>query len=483
MENSGRMTPESAGTRKGDYEILGLLGAGGMGQVYKVRNIHSDRIEAMKVILPSLAGQSNLAERFVREIKVLAGLHHPNIAELRTALTIDNQLVMIMEYVEGTTLAARVQQGAIPYGQALGYIGQALSALSYAHKQHIIHRDIKPANMMLTPEGVVKLMDFGIARTGDQGGLTMTDTTIGSLAYISPEQIKGESVDARSDLYSVGVSLYEMVTGQRPFQTDSAFSAMQAHLQTPARPPIELRPDLPPAISQLILMAIAKDPAGRFQSADAFATAIGCVAPQLAGTAAAMPAGAARETRAAIPTPAPAAQPTQRGLYITIGAVLVLAVLVLAGIYVPKYAKTHALGGNNAPTAPAAAPVAAAPAAVPATPAAPAPAAAAPAKPAAPAVPAPPPGPDPKVLQGLRDQIDQINSRAAAVDAGLDSLEKQQEAQGYGLRGDMVAGRQRMHADIVRAESSLHDKDVDSTQNYLSMAEAEAEKLERFLGR
>jgi len=187
------------------------------------------------------------------------------------------------------------------------------------------------------------------------------------------------------------------------------------------------------------------------------------------------------------PTSPPVVHPTHRGLYITLGAVLVFAVVALGGIYVPKYAKTHALGGNNAATAPAAAPVAAAPAAVPATPAAPAPApapaAAAPAKPAAPAVPAPPPGPDPKVLQGLRDQIDQINSRAAAVDAGLDSLEKQQEAQGYGLRGDMVAGRQRMHADIVRAESSLHDKDVDSTQNYLSMAEAEAEKLERFLGR
>jgi hypothetical protein len=180
------------------------------------------------------------------------------------------------------------------------------------------------------------------------------------------------------------------------------------------------------------------------------------------------------------PTSPPAVHPTHRGLYITLGAVLVLAVLALGGIYVPKYAKTHALGGNNAATAPAAAPVTAAPAAVPA---APAPAAAAPAKPAAPAAPAPPPGPDPKVLQGLRDQIDQINSRAAAVDAGLDSLEKQQEAQGYGLRGDMVAGRQRMHADIVRAESSLHDKDVDSTQNYLSMAEAEAEKLEQFLGR
>ncbi|MGA8367901.1 MAG: hypothetical protein ACLQMT_11245 [Candidatus Acidiferrales bacterium] len=184
------------------------------------------------------------------------------------------------------------------------------------------------------------------------------------------------------------------------------------------------------------------------------------------------------ETPAA--TSPPATHPAHRGLYITLGAVVVLAVLALGGIYIPKYAKTHALGGNTPATAPAATPAPVAPVPAPATPAAPAPAAAAPAKPQ---IASAPPGPDPKVLQGLRDQIDQLNGRAAAVDAGLDSLEKQQEAQGYGLRGDMVAGRQRMHADIARAESSLHDKDVDNTQKYLSMAEAETEKLEQFLGR
>ncbi len=193
-------------------------------------------------------------------------------------------------------------------------------------------------------------------------------------------------------------------------------------------------------------------------------------------------------TPAATPAPAPAAQPANRGLYITIGAVFVLAVLVMAGIYVPKYAKTHALGGNTAATAPAApatavaTPAPAAPA-VAAPPAAPAPAAATPAKPQAASAAAPPPGPDPKQLQALRDQIDQLTSRAAAVNAGLDSLEKQQEAQGYGLRGDMVASQQRMQTDIARAESALQAKDVDSAQQYLGMGETEAEKLEKFLGR
>src|SRR5215470_12332095 len=138
---------EEVGKHVGDYEILAVLGAGGMGKVYKVRNMISDRVEAMKVLLPDLAGRQELASRFLREIKVLAALNHPNIAALRTALTLDNQLVMIMEFVEGTRLAQRIMQGPIPVANALTHIDQALSALSYAHQQHVIHRDVKPANM------------------------------------------------------------------------------------------------------------------------------------------------------------------------------------------------------------------------------------------------------------------------------------------------------------------------------------------------
>jgi len=155
--------------RMGDYQILAVLGAGGMGKVYKVRNVLSDRVEAMKVLLPNLAGQKELANRFLQEIKVLAGFNHPNIAQLRTALTIENQLVMIMEYVPGTTLAARIERGPIPYGEALRHIDRVLDALSYAHQRQVIHRDIKPSNMMLTDDGVMKLMDFGIARVSTPG--------------------------------------------------------------------------------------------------------------------------------------------------------------------------------------------------------------------------------------------------------------------------------------------------------------------------
>lgn len=189
------MNKESVTQQMGDYEILELLGAGGMGKVFKARNVISNRIEALKVILPDLANRQDSAERFLREIQLLAGMDHPNIASLRTAFTMDNQLVMAMEFVEGVTLSARLAKGSIPISEAVGYIDQALDALGYAHSRHIIHRDVKPANMMLTPKGVLKLMDFGVARVEDASSMTKTGSYLGSLGYMSPEQIKGERVD------------------------------------------------------------------------------------------------------------------------------------------------------------------------------------------------------------------------------------------------------------------------------------------------
>ena len=385
------MSDYSVGQRLGDYEILGVLGAGGMGKVYKVRNTISDRVEAMKILLPDLAGQKELADRFLREIKVLASLSHPHIAGLRTALTLDNQLVMIMEFVDGVTLASRLQQGAIPPALAIKYIDQVLDALSYAHKQNIIHRDIKPANMMLTSDGTVKLMDFGIARSASDRSLTMTGTTLGSLNYMPPEQVKGDPADNRSDLYSLGVSLYELVTGQLPFQADSNYAIMAAHLQEEPRPPIVLRPGIPQPLNQIILMALAKDPNQRFQSADAFRGALKSVATPgdatlevsprtfvpsaAAGSGATQlfqqtPAAAAKTTplpapmfQAQTPTPQPtqrlAASPEvaeaappmpppaqrgsgHRGLYIALGAFIVVAVLFAAGLYLPRHVKTLA---------------------------------------------------------------------------------------------------------------------------------------------
>ncbi len=260
--------------RIGDYEILKELGAGGMGKVYQVRNVITDRIEAMKVLLPDLAATQDLAARFLREVKLTASLDHPNICALRTAFSNDNRLYMVMEYVEGTTMATKLDMGPLSVNDAVKYISQVLSAVSYAHQRHIIHRDIKPANMMLTTQGMIKLMDFGIARSGDERGLTMTGTTLGSIGYMSPEQVKGDPTDARSDLYSVGIVLYEFVTGRRPFVANSEYSIMAAHLNQTPKPPLELNPGLPAALNEIILMAIAKEPAKRFQTADAFANAL-----------------------------------------------------------------------------------------------------------------------------------------------------------------------------------------------------------------
>ncbi|MDE3166965.1 MAG: serine/threonine protein kinase, partial [Acidobacteriota bacterium] len=285
------------GTTVGDYQITGILGAGGMGRVFKVRNTISDRVDAMKVLLPDLTGEPELADRFLREIKVLAGLEHPNIAGLRTAFRCENQLFMVMEFVEGVTLDQRLREGPLPVEQGVRAMAQVLAALGYAHQRGVIHRDIKPANMMMTPAGVVKLMDFGIAKGEGDRKLTMTGTTMGSLYYMSPEQIRGtQSLDARADLYSVGVSLYELLTGKRPFDGDSQFAIMSAHLEKTPVPPIVHDPRLPQLLNDLILVSVSREPEARFQNAEAFRKALSNVVPEPAAAPApqAVAAAAAR---------------------------------------------------------------------------------------------------------------------------------------------------------------------------------------------
>src|SRR5436305_15107221 len=317
------------GSTIGDYQVVGILGAGGMGKVYKVRNVISDRVEAMKVLLPDLANAPELADRFLREIKVQASLEHPNIASLHTAVRVENQLVMLMEFVEGVTLDQKLKHGPLPPADALNYIMQVLSALEYAHARGVVHRDIKPANMMLTPGGVVKLMDFGIARSSADHKLTQTGTTVGSLYYMSPEQIQGVNApDARSDLYSVGVTLYELVTGKRPFDGDSQFSIMSAHLQSTPTPPIALDPKLPQALNDIILLSVAKDPAHRFQSAGAFRQALSNVAPAVAKAAPVAAAATPPKEFHLIEPTAPVKPGSRRGLWMAVGAVAVIAVLI-----------------------------------------------------------------------------------------------------------------------------------------------------------
>ena len=191
--------PET-GERVGDYEVIAPLGAGGMGRVYKVRNVISNREEAMKILLPDFASDPELAARFMAEIRTLATLEHPGITQLRTAFQSQNQFVMVMEFVEGTTLEKLASQIRIPLDHVLDYAGQVLAALSYAHGRGVTHRDIKPANIMITTHGLVKLMDFGIAKSTGDLSLTRPGTTMGSVYYMSPEQVQGGTVDARSDI-------------------------------------------------------------------------------------------------------------------------------------------------------------------------------------------------------------------------------------------------------------------------------------------
>ena len=394
------------GSTIGDYQIVQILGAGGMGKVYKVRNVISDRVEAMKVLLPNLASDPELADRFMREIKVQASLTHPNIAQLHTAQRVDNQLLMIMEFVEGQPLDSVLKTTRVPVRQGVDYVCQVLSALAYAHSHGVIHRDIKPANMMLTTDGIIKLMDFGIAKITADRNITQAGQTVGSLYYMSPEQIQGaKDLGPRSDLYSLGVSLYEIVTGARPFSGDSDFSIMAAHLQQTPVAPIQYDPNLTPALNEVILMSIAKDAERRFQTADAFRNALLNVAkdlpvsdadaatvvrpvslppdftptrvstpvavppplpsarpvtsPMPVPVASAVPGMAPSAPVSAAPPPVAAAPPvitplspqasSRRGLYMVIGSVLTLAIVIGAVTQIPKFFKTSANVGTTSP--------------------------------------------------------------------------------------------------------------------------------------
>jgi hypothetical protein len=368
----------NVGERIGDYEIVEVLGSGGMGEVFKVRNTLSGRIEAMKVLHSNLSNDKELAERFQREIRVQAALDHPHIARLNTAQLLPsaqgtNQLIMAMEYVDGESLAQMLQRGPLNLMDCIKYSTQVLDALGYAHEHGVVHRDIKPANIMCTRQGNIKLMDFGIARMTADQKLTDTGKTVGSLHYMSPEQIRGTEPDPRSDIYSFGITLYEMVTGKKPFEGASNYSIMSAHLQQQAVPPINVSAGVPEALSQIILMAIAKDPAQRFQTAHAFSGALQSVAPgptmsmvvpigvtpaayaPAAMTAAAMAPPVGPAPISAFPNypPPPMVQPmppvtippvqrSMRGLYMVLGSMVTILVLAIAAFEGPKFFRAGA---------------------------------------------------------------------------------------------------------------------------------------------
>jgi serine/threonine protein kinase len=514
--------PFGIGQRVGDYEIVSMLGAGGMGQVYRVRNVISDRTEAMKVLLPDLAAEPDLAARFTSEIRMLASFDHPNIAQLHTALQVDNQLVMVMEFVEGLTLAQRAEQGAIPQTDLVNYLQQVLSALSYAHGRGVVHRDIKPANVMVTLAGTAKLMDFGIARSSVESDLTRPGTSLGSLAYMSPEQARGGTVDARSDIYSTGVMMYELFAGRRPFQANSAYGIMNQQCNDAPQPPVEVNPQLPPALSDLILCAMAKDPANRFQNAQAVSNALRHV------FTAKDPAGKPQEvpfTPVVIPAiPQPVATPSSahRGAWIALGAFAVLAVVAAAAVGLPRLLHTSAKVESTAdqPAKPSlAAPLPSNPPPVPEASVAPSPVAAAPSdqtpvkSPDTPATlskgektPKPPrpeyqppaqantvaqpegiqpqnAGPTAEEVHQAQEQKTALDARASAVSSSLENLKRQQEADGVGLRRDMAVAYARMNGFLSSAGADLASGNITAARSHLDQADKEISTLENFLGK
>ena len=322
----------SPGELVGDYEILGLLGSGGHGQVYRVRNVISDRQEAMKVVLHEASKQAQLAERFLREIKLHARLHHPNITSLHAALKLNDQIVMVLEYVEGVSVTEMLSKGPIDCDQATAIISQVLAALDYAHQHGVLHRDVKPDNIIVNPKGVAKLTDLGIAKSDAVENLTETGGLVGSFNYMSPEQIRSLAPDARSDIYSVGITLYEMVTGVVPFDGPSEWAVMRAHLEKEAKPPCEVNPDVSMALSAVILKAMARKPEDRFQSAKEFRQslekAIGQFRTSPSGRMAKVPT-----PPAPAPTPAPPKpRPIAKRLWIAAAALAVLCVLGLVAL-------------------------------------------------------------------------------------------------------------------------------------------------------
>ncbi len=258
------------GDTVGDYQVVSELGAGGMGAVFAVKHLISDRTEAMKILLPNLEQDPDLAERFLREIRLHASLTHPGIAGLHTAFRHEHQLLMVMEYVPGESLDAVLRRKGIDLFKAIDIAVQLLSALDHAHSLGIIHRDIKPANIMVMRDGKVKLLDFGIARPVVDSSLTRTGSVIGSLSYMSPEQIRGMAVDHRADLYATGVTLYEMTTGVRPFSGSDPYTVMKSKMEELPPAPDSLNPSISKELARVISRSILKDPTHRFQTAQEF---------------------------------------------------------------------------------------------------------------------------------------------------------------------------------------------------------------------
>ncbi|MBI3653599.1 MAG: serine/threonine protein kinase [Acidobacteria bacterium] len=259
----------------GTYKITDKIGEGGMGAVFKGVDTMLEREVAIKMLRPDFTRDAEIVERFRAEAITLAKLNHPNIATLHNFFRHEEDFFMVMEFVRGNTLESLIKQhGAFAVERAVLLFGQALEGIGHAHTMGIIHRDIKPANMMLTEKGSLKVMDFGIARVLGTTRMTRQGMIIGTVDYMAPEQIKGQDSDSRTDIYSLGILLYEMLTGRVPFASDSEYGMMMAQINEAPPPPRTIAPHLPLHIEQAVMRSLAKNPTARFQSVGEFRMAL-----------------------------------------------------------------------------------------------------------------------------------------------------------------------------------------------------------------
>ena len=257
------------GTTISHYTILEHLGAGGMGVVYKAQDLELDRLVALKFLPPTAGSDPEAQQRFILEARAASALDHPNICTIHEiGRTEENQLFLCMALYEGETVRTKVERGPLKLDDAVEITVQVAQGLAKAHGQGMVHRDIKPANVMVTSDGIAKILDFGLAVLSGMTRLTKEGSTLGTAAYMSPEQARGDSVDARTDIWSLGVMLYEMVTGQLPFRGDYENAVVYAVLNTPPEPMTALRTGVPMELERIVSKAMTKEPSERYQHAD-----------------------------------------------------------------------------------------------------------------------------------------------------------------------------------------------------------------------
>ena len=263
------------GSRMLEFELTAILGQGGMSVVYKGTHRITGQEVAIKILPPELATHDELKARFVEEARMLALLEHPNIVSLNNFVEAGGRLCLIMQFVDGKTFEDRIlADGQVAWEEVLRIGALVGKALEYAHGMNVVHRDIKPSNIIIKLDGAVKVTDFGIAKMLGQGRMTSTGQTMGTVRYMSPEQVRGKAVDARSDIYSLGITLYEGLAGRTPFDGENQFDIMQQHLNKKVPAFEKLGVSVPPAIEKVLMRALEKDPNARYPDAASFTAAM-----------------------------------------------------------------------------------------------------------------------------------------------------------------------------------------------------------------